>query len=322
MASKTQGLVRQLFYHHKIKQNAAMGKNKWYFESENSTKQPGSATTHTSQSRAKKTSHLPGTFVWESPENMPLPKLMHLVWLRLRRSWVALRFQLNRWSFGIFKKKTVIQICILAGTGFVLLGPDGESGLLLRGGAETSTFVHETTLDVGQEEKANRKTKSPRTKNEAAPVGASELLREQSLDYIDRFNKIAIGEMNQFGIPASISLAQGLIESRAGTSKLAVSNNNHFGMKCFSRNCRKGHCSNFTDDTHKDFFRKFPSPWESWRAHSQLLASGRYTKLKRHGKDYRAWAYGLKSVGYATDRTYAEKLIGIIERYDLHKYDR
>ena len=319
MASKTQGLVRQLFYHHKIKQIAAMGKNKWYFETENSTKQPGSAT---SQSRAKKTNNLPGTFVWESPENMPLPKLMRLVWLRLRRSWVALRFQVNRWSFGIFKKKTVIQICILAGTGFILLGPDGESGLLTRSGAATSTFVHETTLDVGQEEKTVRKAKSPRTKNEAAPVGASELLREQSLDYIDRYSKIAMGEMQQFGIPASISLAQGLIESRAGTSKLASSNNNHFGMKCFSRNCRKGHCSNFTDDTHKDFFRKFPSPWESWRAHSQLLASGRYAKLKRHGRDYRAWAYGLKSVGYATDRTYAEKLIGIIERYDLHKYDR
>ncbi len=128
--------------------------------------------------------------------------------------------------------------------------------------------------------------------------------------------------MEKYGIPASISLAQGLIESRAGSSKLAVNNNNHFGIKCFSRHCRKGHCTNFTDDTHKDFFRKFPSPWESWRAHSQLLSSGRYTKLRKNGRDYRKWAYGLKSIGYATDRTYAEKLIGIIERYELYKYDR
>ena len=139
---------------------------------------------------------------------------------------------------------------------------------------------------------------------------------------MDRFKKVAIDEMGKYGIPASISLAQGLIESRAGTSKLAVENNNHFGIKCFSRNCKKGHCTNFTDDTHKDFFRKFKTPWESWHAHSQLLASGRYAKLRRYGRDYRKWAYGLKAIGYATDRTYAEKLIGIIERYDLHKYDR
>ncbi|MBC7774021.1 MAG: glucosaminidase domain-containing protein [Phycisphaerae bacterium] len=299
-----------------------MGKNKWYFETENSTKQTGSASSNSSQGRSKKISYMPSTFISESPENMPLPKLMRLVWLRLRRSWVALRFQANRWSFGIFRRKTVVQLCILAGTGFLLLGPDGESGLLTSGNATASNWARETTFDVGSEEKPTRKIKSPRTKNEAAPLAADELLREQSLDYIERYSKIAIGEMQQFGIPASISLAQGLIESRAGTSKLAVSNNNHFGMKCFSRHCKKGHCSNFTDDTHKDFFRKFPNAWESWRAHSQLLASGRYNKLKRHGRDYRAWAYGLKSVGYATDRTYAEKLIGIIDRYDLHKYDR
>lgn len=299
-----------------------MGKNKWYFETENSAKQPGSASPNTGQTRSKKTSYAPSTFVWESPENMPLPKLMRLVWLRLRRSWVALRFQANRWSFGIFRRKTVVQLCILAGTGFLLLGPDGESGLLTSASSPASNWARETTLDVGMEEEKPKKAKTPRTKNEAAPVSASELLSQQSIDYIERYSKIAIGEMKQYGIPASISLAQGLIESRAGTSKLAVSNNNHFGMKCFSKNCKKGHCSNFTDDTHKDFFRKFPSAWESWRAHSQLLASGRYAKLKRHGRDYRAWAYGLKSVGYATDRTYAEKLIGIIERYDLHKYDR
>lgn len=298
-----------------------MGKNKWYFETENSNKQPGGTSGHGSTQRSKKSSGLPSPFVWESPENMPLPKLMRLVWLRLRRSWVALRFQANRWSFGIFRRKTALQLAFLAGTGFVLLGPDGESGLLT---SETpvTNWARETTLDVGSEEEMPRKSKPVRKKNEAAPVGADDLFKQQAMDYIDRYSKIAIGEMKQFGIPASISLAQGLIESRAGTSKLAVSNNNHFGMKCFSKNCKKGHCSNFTDDTHKDFFRKFPSSWESWRAHSQLLASGRYTKLKRHGRDYRAWAYGLKSVGYATDRTYAEKLIGIIERYDLHQYDR
>jgi len=309
-----------------------MGKNKWYFETENSNRQPGSTTSNNGQARTKKTGFMPSTFVLESPENMPLPKLMQLVWLRFRRSWVALRFQTNRWTFGLLKWKTLLQLGVLAGVGIILLGPDGSSGMLTKDQDHSSDYEEssyaeaplevETSLELGSEVTKPRKAPSIRKKNEAAPVAAEELLRRQSLDYIDRFHKIAREEMDKFGIPASISLAQGLIESRAGTSKLAVSNNNHFGMKCFDRKCKKGHCSNFTDDTHKDFFRKFPNPWASWRAHSQLLASGRYAKLKRYGRNYRDWAYGLKAIGYATDRTYAEKLIGIIERYDLHKYDR
>lgn len=156
--------------------------------------------------------------------------------------------------------------------------------------------------------------------NELAPSTAFKAGDAKS--YIARFNRVAITEMNRYGVPASISLAQGLIESRAGSSKLAVSNNNHFGIKCFSKKCKKGHCSNFTDDSHKDFFVKYPSPWYSWRAHTKLLAGGRYKRLHQYGRNYRKWAYGLKSIGYATDRTYAEKLIGIIERYELFKYDR
>ncbi|MFN0214847.1 MAG: glycoside hydrolase family 73 protein [Saprospiraceae bacterium] len=274
---------------------------------------------------------MPSTFVWESPENMPLPKLINLVWLRMRRTLVAFKFQLNRWTFGVFQKKTMAQIASLAILGFLLFGPDGESGLLTNENLpigrnlaqETSLEPDpESNLEVGTELDVPAKPKKIKSKNDAAPVSAEELLRDQSLEYINRYKKTAIGEMKHFGIPASISLAQGLIESRAGTSKLAKSNNNHFGMKCFSKNCAKGHCSNFTDDTHKDFFKKFPSAWESWRAHSQLLSSGRYAKLKRHGRNYKAWAHGLKSVGYATDSRYAEKLIGIIDRYDLHKYDR
>ncbi len=144
----------------------------------------------------------------------------------------------------------------------------------------------------------------------------------QTDEYIRRFAKTAVQEMHKFGIPASISLAQGLVESRYGTSTLAVRNNNHFGMKCFSKKCRDGHCSNFGDDHHKDFFRIYKTPWDSWRAHSLMLANGRYARLKKFGKNYRKWAQGLENLGYATDRSYAEKLIGVIERYDLHRFDR
>ena len=147
--------------------------------------------------------------------------------------------------------------------------------------------------------------------------------RKKQLAYVKRFKKVAQAEMEKFGIPASITLAQGLIESNCGESRLATSNNNHFGIKCFSRKCRKGHCSNFTDDSHKDFFRKYKSAWESYRSHSYLLQADRYKPLKKLSKtDYKAWAKGLKKAGYATDKHYADKLIQLIQDLDLQKYDQ
>lgn len=140
--------------------------------------------------------------------------------------------------------------------------------------------------------------------------------------YIESYAPIAMLEQKKFGIPASILLAQGIVESGSGTSYLAKNARNHFGIKCFSRRCKKGHCINASDDSHKDFFRKYSSAWQSWREHSQLLAGARYAKLKKYGRDYQQWAYGLKALGYATDRTYAEKLIGTIEKYHLSKFDR
>jgi flagellum-specific peptidoglycan hydrolase FlgJ len=129
--------------------------------------------------------------------------------------------------------------------------------------------------------------------------------------------------MEKYGIPASITLAQGLLESNVGESKLATRNKNHFGIKCFSRSCKKGHCSNFTDDSHKDFFRIYKSSWESYRSHSLLLKrSDRYRRLfQLNRKDYRGWAHGLTKAGYATDKRYGAKLINLIESLALHQYD-
>lgn len=250
-------------------------------------------------------------------EALPLPVLLRQIWKRLHRNWVALRFQANRYTLGAFRQKAALKFSALALGAYFVYHMDGPLSPLagLTGGQ--ATYVSES-IDMGT---PTEKTGGRRPKNDAAPVGVGDLRDEQTSDYIERFSKVARIEMDKFGIPASISLAQGLIESRAGTSKLARNNNNHFGIKCFSRRCKKGHCSNFTDDTHKDFFRIFNNPWDSWRAHSQLLTSGRFSKLKKYGNDYRRWAYGLKAAGYATDGTYAEKLIGIIERYELYKYD-
>ena len=147
-------------------------------------------------------------------------------------------------------------------------------------------------------------------------------MKKQQQNYVKRFASVAQAEMEKFGIPASITLAQGLLESQAGQSPLATKHNNHFGIKCFSKKCKKGHCSNFSDDHHKDFFRIYPSAWESYRAHSLFLQKNRYKHLLQLSKsDYQRWAHGLKNAGYATDKRYAEKLIRLIEQLDLHQFD-
>lgn len=140
-------------------------------------------------------------------------------------------------------------------------------------------------------------------------------------EYIKRYAKYAVIERKKYKIPASITLAQGIIESRSGNSKLAQVANNHFGIKCFSKR-HSACCVKSKDDSNNDSFVLFDSPLDAYEAHSQCLRKDRYKKLYSYGSNYRQWAYGLKSCGYATDKTYAEKLIGIIERYDLHKYDR
>ncbi len=159
-------------------------------------------------------------------------------------------------------------------------------------------------------------------KKHGVPQSIVDKHNKKCMDYIKRFGPVAMQEMHRYGVPASIKLAQGLLESNAGDSRLAKSNNNHFGIKCFSTKCKKGHCSNFKDDTHKDFFRKYGSTWESYREHSKFLQKDRYKHLKELGtKDYEGWAHGLKKAGYATDKRYAQKLIKIIEVLKLHEYD-
>ena len=158
------------------------------------------------------------------------------------------------------------------------------------------------------------------TANSSAPEAATPLARQ--LAYVEHYADLARREMTASGIPASIKLAQALLETNAGQSELATRFRNHFGIKCFSKECRRGHCSNFSDDSHKDFFRIYASAEESYRNHSQLLQSERYRRLfKLSPTDYRGWAKGLQRAGYATDRQYADKLIRVIERLNLQQFD-
>ncbi|PTQ99647.1 flagellum-specific peptidoglycan hydrolase FlgJ [Mucilaginibacter yixingensis] len=139
--------------------------------------------------------------------------------------------------------------------------------------------------------------------------------------YIDRFKPIAVQEMNLYGIPASITLAQGLFESGNGNGELARVANNHFGIKCTSDWNGKNYFKD--DDAHNECFRVYDHPEDSFRDHSEFLKRKRYAKLFELDKnDYVGWAHGLKDAGYATNPKYPDLLIGIIQRYHLDQYDR
>jgi len=141
-----------------------------------------------------------------------------------------------------------------------------------------------------------------------------------SLTYIDRFKAIAIQEMNLYGIPASITLAQGLFESGSGNGELARVANNHFGIKCTSDWKGKGYYKD--DDNHNDCFRVYDKPEDSFRDHSEFLKRPRYAKLFQLDKnDYVGWANGLKAAGYATNPNYPNLLINVIQKYNLTQYD-
>lgn len=140
-------------------------------------------------------------------------------------------------------------------------------------------------------------------------------------DYIKKYSPVAVQHMERYNIPASIKLAQGLLESGAGMSDLARRSNNHFGIKCH-RNWT-GPRVYAADDLPNDCFRKYSRVEDSYRDHSEFLVSGgRYRDLfKLSTTDYKGWARGLQKSGYATDRAYANKLIKLIEDYELYRYD-
>lgn len=140
--------------------------------------------------------------------------------------------------------------------------------------------------------------------------------------YINEYSDMAVEQMRLHKIPASITLAQGLLESAAGQSNLARKSNNHFGIKCGSG--WKGRTVRHTDDAPNECFRAYKHVRDSYEDHSLFLSRGaRYAFLfKLDITDYKGWARGLKKAGYATDPSYANRLISIIEDYELYKYDQ
>lgn len=256
------------------------------------------------------------------PEELTLFERLQMLFDQAQQHLDRIRPQMNGANWGMpnveLRQLPWLKIALVALVAYVLLQKDMQFNLALK--APMGVFAdEEDQTEQGQARTTSLSEQS--LNNPYAPLASDELHVRKAKAFIRKYAATAVDEMHQFGIPASIKMAQALIESRAGESKLALNNLNFFGLKCFSRRCAKGHCTNAFDDHHKDFFRKFKSDWESWRAHSKLLQGKRYSGLKQHGKDYKAWAKGLKTAGYATDKNYHNKLINTIEKYKLYKLD-
>ena len=188
------------------------------------------------------------------------------------------------------------------------------------------TYGKRTTKTVATE------TKRPAAKSTADDAGLYPMPKDNGrfvrMDfktpqaYIDTFSEVAQMEMKAYGIPASITLAQGLLESGFGKGELARKTNNHFGIKCHTG--WQGAYDFHDDDEKGECFRKYNHPMYSYRDHSLFLTQrSRYAFLfDFRPTDYRKWAHGLRKAGYATDRRYPQKLISLIEQYNLAKYDR
>ncbi len=256
-----------------------------------------------------------------------LRKLLTIIWyliLRILKQEVNAEFRFRRWhiipaviifflvfQFRVQSPPAVVQYVVTPQATFPQLMPELP---VVQAPVEEATVTNKDLLPV----ELRTPKKEVRVSDAAPMVPKIKIDNAKVKAYVNRFLHVAKAEEKKYGIPMEIALAQGIIESRSGSSTLAVRANNHFGIKCFSKKCGPGHCINHADDHSKDFFRKYGNAWESWRAHSILLSSGRYKKLHKYGKDWRAWAEGLERVGYATDREYAEKLISVIETYRLY----
>ena len=213
-----------------------------------------------------------------------------------------------------------VRVLFLAAFGCLMLSCGGNKGIA-------------TKRDKNERyEKPNRpsrpvtptvKPSVPATESRPAPSVPGNWEREdKATNYVDIWSDTAMREMRDYGIPASITLAQGLLESALGKGRLAMEGNNHFGIKCHTD--WEGERIYHDDDRAQECFRVYEDASFSYRDHSLFLANRkRYAQLfTLDMDDYKGWARGLKKAGYATDPKYPKKLISLIERYGLDRYDQ
>ncbi|WP_055448069.1 glucosaminidase domain-containing protein [Lacinutrix mariniflava] len=207
-------------------------------------------------------------------------------------------------------KRIFTLICLL-----ILVSSCGSSKKIT-----TKKAKSKTERVVKTKKKRERKTKVVETP-EVIITETPESYATPTDEYIAIYSDIAQDEMRNYGVPASITLAQGILESGSGKGRLSTEANNHFGIKCHSG--WTGGKIYHDDDASQECFRKYKNSKYSFRDHSLFLKErSRYAGLFALGKgDYESWAKGLRAAGYATDRKYPQKLISLIERYQLYRFD-
>jgi flagellum-specific peptidoglycan hydrolase FlgJ len=209
-------------------------------------------------------------------------------------------------------KKIVLLVVILT-----LIGCSASKSGIVTTKSGNSKYKKGNVYTSKKTTSTAKKAKTETIESTSRTIVTSDLIN----GYVFHFKDIAMRNMKNYGIPASIILAQGILESGAGNGDLAVTANNHFGIKCYKD--WTGETTYHDDDSSQECFRKYKNPEESFQDHADIISKRtRYASLFSLPKgDYKAWAKGLKASGYATDPKYPEKLINYIERYHLDQYD-
>lgn len=235
-----------------------------------------------------------------------------------RERWKGFKSKVLPWVLialvgGFFIGRGNIQITLSIGDGAAVYASAPADSI------QRASIVPGFTVaaDAGLIEAAPVETAKPFGFSDFAPVTDSDKL---AAAYIRRFANVAQAEAERTNQPASVKLAQALLESGKGESWLAVNANAHFGRKCFAKNCKPDHCVNRTDDTHKDFFIKYGNAWESFRDHSRLLMGERYADCRKI-KTVEGWCKCLKRKGYATAPDYPQMLMKLVDKYGLREFD-
>lgn len=229
----------------------------------------------------------------------PIVLIKKLV-LGLKKLFVAIKFHFFRLTFGVFDKVQIpwFKVGLIALALFIMLKKDLRFQFNMKAPVGGETEMAESRQDeFGMVQAVNWFGSS----DKATFVSLNELDQRKVTAYIRRFSSVAQTEMEKYKVPASIKMAQGIIESQANFHPHTRKTNNHFGRPLAHQ--------------------KYNSAWENWRAHSLLIVKTKYKELLKNGSDIQAWAIGLQELGYSSDPNYAKKLLQIVEDYELTHLD-
>lgn len=239
-------------------------------------------------------------------DHLTFQLLFRKIMQSIRKLVTVLQFYFHRLTFGTFSQYKIswFQIVVIAFAIFIFFKKDFHFQMRMK-----SPIASENTMAApSNSEQLSIASSIPwlnHTSSTTTEVGlpTPQLERTEVEAYIKRFAKVAIMEQQKFGIPASIKMAQGLLESQAGKSSISHQTNNHFGRIFNSES--------------------FGSAWESWRAHSQMMTheNSKYRSLLRYGKDYKSWAVGLENLHYSDYANYGQALVKLIEQYEIFRLD-